>query len=225
MSEQNSKLFALEPSHLEGGKKYFGQGADFVMGVAQLPQLPETDMPEIAFAGRSNVGKSSLLNAVLGRRQLARTSNTPGRTQEMNFFRAGPDNSPIHIVDLPGYGYAKVSKSKVKDWTRMLSLYLKGRVQLRLACLLVDARHGIKDNDAEMMRMLDQAAVPYQVVLTKADKLKKAERAPLIEITTQRLKEFPAAFPLPILTSSEDKTGIDLLKARLYKILADENRS
>ena len=200
------------------------------MGVASLDGLPADDRPEIAFAGRSNVGKSSLLNALLGRKDLARTSNTPGRTQEMNFFSIGHtlENAPIpplYIVDLPGYGYAKVSKSKVKHWTEMLKLYLRGRVSLRLAFVLVDARHGIKENDREMMEMLDVAAVPYQVILTKADKLKKAERPKITQKVEAELSKHPAAFPKPILTSSVDRTGLDLMQGRIYKILSDEARA
>ena len=211
---QECKDFDLMPSDLKQAKIFFKQEACFIMGVAKLQQLPADKLPEIAFAGRSNVGKSSLLNATLNRRALARTSNTPGRTQEMNFFEIGDQ---LNIVDLPGYGYAKVSKTLVKDWTRMLKLYLQGRRSLQMACLLVDARHGVKANDKEMMTMLDEAAVSYQVVLTKADKLVKADRPKIIEKTHKILGEHPAAYPLPILTSSEDKTGIDLLRARVAR--------
>lgn len=212
---QDYQDFDLEKSDLKQAETFFKQEARFMLGVANLEQLPEDSLPEIAFAGRSNVGKSSLLNTTLKRRGLARTSNTPGRTQEMNFFNIGDH---MHIVDLPGYGYAKVSKSLVKDWTKMLKLYLQGRRSLQMACLLVDARHGIKANDKEMMTMLDEAAVSYQVVLTKADKLKKSDRIPIIEQTQKVLLEHPAAYPLPILTSSEDKTGIDILRARIGRV-------
>ncbi len=211
---QDYKDFDLEAADIKAAEVFFRKEANFIQGVAKLEQLPPDRLPEIAFAGRSNVGKSSLLNATLNRKGLARTSNTPGRTQEMNFFSL---DERLYIVDLPGYGYAKVSKTQVKDWTKMLKLYLQGRRSLNMACLLVDARHGVKANDKEMMTMLDEAAVSYQVVLTKAEKLVKADRPKIIDKTQAVLLEHPAAYPLPILTSSEDKIGIDILRARLLR--------
>lgn len=209
---QDSADFHVTDDHLETGRVVFSSAVDFVLGVAHLSQLPKAQVSEIAFVGRSNVGKSSLLNALTGRKNLARASNTPGRTQEMNFFRL---SNQAFLVDLPGYGYAKVTKSDSRNWTALLKSYLKGRAQLRLAIVLIDARHGIKDNDTEMMAMLDAAAVPYQIVLTKADKIKKSDYAPLVEQTAAALKKHPAAFPHPILTSAETKMGMDLLRGRL----------
>jgi GTP-binding protein len=191
-------------------ERIFNGQHEFMLGVAELRQLPDTDLAEIAFAGRSNVGKSSLINDVTGRRVLARTSKTPGRTQELNFFSIGPD--AFILVDMPGYGYAKVSKTKIAAWTKTLKKYLKGRVNIRLACVLVDGRHGLKTNDIEMMEMLDEAAVPYRIVLTKADKVKKDEMAKRLEKTNAILKKHPAAFPEALVTSSEKKIGISELQ-------------
>ncbi len=152
---------------IEAGRKLFARECRFVMGVAQLDGLPEITAPEVAFAGRSNVGKSSLVNALTGRRTLARTSHTPGRTREINFFLLG---ERLMLVDLPGYGYARASKTSIRDWTALVRGYLKGRPNLRRVCLLVDARHGFKDSDRAVMAALDEAAVSYQIVLTKIDK-------------------------------------------------------
>lgn len=200
----------------EARKIFQGQHA-FIMGVAKLEQLPPASLPEIAFAGRSNVGKSSLINALTGRRGLARTSNTPGRTQELNFFDIGPGH--FILVDMPGYGYAKVSKDQVAKWTELLKSYLRGRVPLRLCCILVDARHGLKDTDRDMMKMLDEAAVPYRLILTKADKCRKAELEKTLAATQAELKKHPAAFPHPHLTSSEKKTGIAELQSVLLSLV------
>lgn len=193
----------------EADRIFTGQH-EFMLGVAQLSQLPITHLGEIAFAGRSNVGKSSLINALTARRALARTSNTPGRTQQLNFFNIGPE--AFILVDMPGYGYAKVSKTKIAAWTKTLKDYLRGRVNLRLACVLVDGRHGLKDSDTEMMQMLDGAAVPYRVILTKADKVKKAELDQRITQTNAVLKKHAAAFPEVHVTSSEKRDGIDELR-------------
>lgn len=184
--------------------------AEFMMGVASLPQLPASDLPEIAFAGRSNVGKSSLLNALTGRRALARTSNTPGRTQELNFFNC---KDRLMLVDMPGYGYAKVSKTERNAWGKMIRGYLRGRPHLRCAFVLVDARHGLKENDLEIMTMLDETAVAYRVILTKADKIKAAELTAVSEATREVLKKRAAAFPGLVATSSEKGHGIDELRA------------
>lgn len=181
-------------------------------GVARLPDLPDPVLPEIAFAGRSNVGKSSLLNALTGRKTLARTSNTPGRTRELNFFNLA---GRLMLVDLPGYGYARASKSDIARWNETLRAYLRGRPNLQRLCLLIDARHGLKDGDAEMMEMLDAAAVVYRVVLTKMDKVKLADRDATIQTVAEALKNHPAALPEPLTTSARKNSGISELRADL----------
>ncbi len=155
-------------AEMEAARKLFAGPCDFMLGVAGLEQLPEAHVSEVAFAGRSNVGKSSLLNALTGRNTLARTSNTPGRTQELNYFNLG---DMLYMVDMPGYGYAKVSKEKIAKWTQLIFDYLRGRPTLRCVFILIDARHGLKDSDLDLMKMLDQAAVSYRIVLTKTDKV------------------------------------------------------
>jgi GTP-binding protein len=206
-----------EAEALEAGRLLFARPWHFVMGTPDLASLPEPAAMEIAFAGRSNVGKSSLINAVTGQKALARTSNTPGRTQELNIFAA--DQGPV-IVDMPGYGYAKVSKEVVKKWTRLVFAYLRGRANLRRVYLLIDARHGIKDNDAETLGLLDKAAVSYQIVLTKADKLKSSELAAITEKTKAALAKRPAAYPEIIVTSAETGLGIDRLRAAIATLAA-----
>lgn len=205
------------PAEIGEGRHLFAQACEFVMATAEIEQLPPAALPEIAFAGRSNVGKSSLVNALTGRRTLARTSNTPGRTQQLIFFDLA---GRLGLVDLPGYGYAKVSKTQVAAWTRLLRAYLQGRVTLRRACLLIDARHGAKPGDIEIMTLLDGAAVPYQVVLTKTDKVKPAALAALVADTRILLKRHPAALPEVLATSARDGTGIPELRAALA-MLAD----
>lgn len=195
---------------IEAARVLFAGPCDFMLGVAALEQLPETNRPEIAFAGRSNVGKSSLVNALTGRKTLARTSNTPGRTQQLNFFNLG---DVLNIVDMPGYGYAKVSKTQIADWTKLIFQYLRGRPNLRCVFVLIDARHGIKDSDLELMEMLDEAAVSYRVVLTKTDKLKTQEREKIEQQTLEALKKRAAAFPAVTLTSAEKGAGIPELRA------------
>lgn len=197
---------------IETGRLLFAQECTFLRGVARLDDLPPADLPEIAFAGRSNVGKSSLLNALTGRKTLARTSNTPGRTRELNFFDLG---GRLVLVDLPGYGYARASKSDRSRWNRTLQDYLKGRPNLRRLCLLVDARHGLKDSDEEMMEMLDVAAVVHQVILTKCDKPSASELEKHRAQVVAALKGHPAALPEPFSTSSRDGAGLPALRAEL----------
>lgn len=203
-------------AELEAGRLLFAGPCDFMMGATKLAQLPEAASCEIAFAGRSNVGKSSLLNALTGRRALARTSNTPGRTRELNYFQVGPS---LHLVDMPGYGYARAQKSLVAAWQKLIKEYLRGRPTLRRVFVLVDSRHGIKSNDAEIMDLLDEAAVIYQVVLTKADKIKTGGLDALVERTAKQLLKRPAAHPQIHLTSSEKGTGIAELRAEVARLL------
>ena len=201
-----------EAPDLESGRLLFAQNCNFLISAASFNQLPDTDLPEIAFAGRSNVGKSSLLNALTGRKNLARTSNTPGRTQQVNFFDLG---GRVMLTDLPGYGYAKAAKSVVDQWTRLIKSYLRGRVQLRRVCLLIDSRHGLKDTDREAMVLMDEAAVAYQIVLTKCDKIKAAELEKLLVKTDKEIAKHVAAHPEILVTSSFKSLGIEEMRATL----------
>ena len=201
-----------EAPDLEFGRLLFAQNCDFLISAASFNQLPDTDLPEIAFAGRSNVGKSSLLNALTGRKNLARTSNTPGRTQQVNFFDLG---GRMMLTDLPGYGYAKAAKSVVDQWTRLIKSYLKGRVRLRRVCLLIDSRHGLKDTDREVMALMDEAAVAYQIVLTKCDKIKATELEKLLAKTDKEITKHVAAHPEILVTSSFKSLGIEEMRAAL----------
>lgn len=202
---------------VEAGRLLFTQECRFVTGAADLAGLPLTRLPEVAFAGRSNVGKSSLVNALTNRNALARTSNTPGRTRQLNFFELG---GRLMLTDLPGYGYARVSKHESKRWTELVTDYLKGRALLRRLCLLADARHGLKSGDLTMMGYLDEAAVGYQVVLTKVDKVSETKRERLIDQITTALANRPAALPDCRLTSARDGTGIAELRATLAALAA-----
>ena len=201
----------------------FARPWTFIRGAPSLQTLPPEGPPEIAFAGRSNVGKSSLINALLGRRGLARTSNTPGRTQELNYFvpegfsGAADDLPPLALVDMPGYGFAQAPVSKVAEWTRLVRGYLRGRTTLRRAFVLIDARHGIKNNDAEVLDMLDAAAVSYQLVLTKADKIKPPAVRRLVAETEALAGKRPAAFPGVVATSSEKGEGMGELRAAIAR--------
>ncbi len=195
---------------LEKGRLLFARGADFVKGVVAMDGLPPADRLEICFAGRSNVGKSSLINALTGRKNLARASNTPGRTQEINFFTLGESH---YVVDLPGYGYAEAPVAVVEKWQKLLKAYLSGRVSLRRAFVLIDTRHGIKAVDDEIMTLLDQSAVTFQVVMTKADKVKEAERDKILAQVRKALSKHPAAYPELLMTSSEKGWGIENLRA------------
>src|SRR4051812_8017815 len=192
---------AAQAEAVEAGRRLFARECRFVAGAATLAQIPATALPEVAFAGRSNVGKSSLVNALTGRRTLARVSHTPGRTQQLNFFDLG---GRLMLVDLPGYGYAKVSKSKVRHWTRLTEEFLRGRATLRRLCLLIDSRHGPLAADREMMAMLDTAAVSYQLVLTKTDQTRGPALAGLIQTLAAELAGHRAAHPEIIATSSHD---------------------
>jgi GTP-binding protein len=206
-----------EPSEidLEAGRLLFAQNCDFLISAAAFEQLPDSELPEIAFAGRSNVGKSSLLNALTGRKNLARTSNTPGRTQQVNFFDLG---ERLMLTDLPGYGYARATKSVVEKWTRLIKAYLKGRVQLRRVCLLIDARHGVKSTDREAMELMDTAAVAYQIILTKCDKIKAAELEKLLAKTHKEIAKHVAAHPEIMVTSSFKSQGIEELRVALTSL-------
>jgi GTP-binding protein len=234
MSEEERAAIAAERMRL-----LFARPWAFQMGVAHLEQLPPAEGIEVAFAGRSNVGKSSLINAVLGQSDLARTSNTPGRTQELNFFvpavlnerskkterltsgapRDGDDLNAPTLVDMPGYGFAKAPKGAVKDWTRLVFDYLRGRVTLRRVYVLIDARHGIKPVDSEAMDLLDKAAVSYQVVLTKLDKIAtEPDAAPAVALhkaVSETLRKRPAAHPIILATSSDRGWGIDAIRAEI----------
>jgi GTP-binding protein len=194
----------------------FAQECTFVAGADKMEILPAPTLPEIAFAGRSNVGKSSLINALLNRKSLARISHTPGRTQQLNFFLLG---KRFYIVDMPGYGYAAVSKVKINTWSQLIQNYLKGRVPLKRVFLLIDSRHGFKVTDEAVMEELDRAAVSYQIVLTKADKTPPAEIEILIETIKAKLKKHPAAFPLPLLTSSFTKEGLSPLRETIAELV------
>lgn len=196
------------------GEALFKAPCTFVKGVVRIADLPQDGTPEIAFAGRSNVGKSSLINVLTGRTSLARVSDTPGRTRELNFFTLGKDRA-LYLVDMPGYGYARASKAQVKGWTRLIGDYLKGRRELKRVFLLIDARHGIKENDKETMKLLDEAAVSYQVVLTKADKPKASELAAVQAKVASELAKHPAAYPRILTTSARFGSGIPELRAAI----------
>ncbi|KKB06976.1 GTP-binding protein [Devosia geojensis] len=205
------------PETLEAGRLLFARPFVFVKGCVAISDLPPADRVEIAFAGRSNVGKSSLINALCGTSGLARTSNTPGRTQELNIFES--QSAPLRIVDMPGYGFAQAPEDKVKAWTRLIHKYLTGRPTLRRVYVLVDARHGIKANDQSVMNELDRAAVSYQVVLTKADKPSAGELQKVVAATQAGIAKRPAAHPTAMLTSSEKGSGIAELRAEIAMLL------
>jgi len=199
-----------EADWLEAGRLLFAGPIEFERGVPAMEHLPDASVPEVAFAGRSNVGKSSLINALTGRNKLARASTEPGRTRELNFFRMG---DRLRLVDLPGYGYAKAGRADIERWTMLTRDYLRGRATLKRVILLVDTRHGVKPDDKDVMDALDTAAVSYQVVLTKADKLKPTEAAEIAAQTQAIIAKRPAAHPELRVTSSETGLGIDLLRA------------
>jgi len=200
---------------LERGRLLFAKSCEFVAGAAQLDRLPEMGLPEIAFAGRSNVGKSSLVNALTGRKTLARTSQTPGRTQQLNFFDLA---EVLCLVDLPGYGYAKASKTAIASWTNLVNTYLKGRANLVRVFILIDARHGTKDVDRKVMEMLDIAAVTYQAVLTKCDKVTDVELQMRIAEVEAEFRGHVAAFPGIVATSANTKLGIEDFRAAIAEL-------
>ena len=204
---------------IEQGRLLFAGPVDFMLSVVSMQTLPPPDLPEVCFAGRSNVGKSSLINALTGRKKLARASNTPGRTRELNYFNL---SDRIHLVDLPGYGYARASKTDIAKWTRLTRQFLRGRATLRRVFLLIDSRRGVKDPDLEIMDMLDETAVPYQIVLTKIDKLKKGELEKITVQVTDKIARRPAAHPEMIITSSEKKIGLEMLKAEIVGLASEK---
>jgi GTP-binding protein len=199
---------------LASGEALFKKPCAFIKGVVRVADLPQDGRPEVAFAGRSNVGKSSLINALAGQKSLARVSVTPGRTRELNFFTLGNEGELL-LVDMPGYGYARASQAEVKGWTRLIRDYFKGRRELKRVFLLIDARHGLKESDRDIMTLMDEAAVSYQAVLTKADKPKAPELAAIEAKVGEELAKRPAAYPKLIVTSVRTGTGIPELRAAI----------
>ncbi len=207
-----------DAARIAAAERLFRRPCTFVQGVAEAGQLPEAGLPEVAFAGRSNVGKSSLLNALVGRKQLARTSNTPGRTREVNFFLL---DERAWLVDLPGYGYARAPKGQVAGWNRLIEAYLRGRASLTRVFLLIDARRGLMAADEPILALMDRAAVSYQGVLTKADKLKQAELAGTIDKVRRVLARHPAAHPELLVTSARTGAGLPELRAAVLTLIGD----
>lgn len=205
---------------IEQGRRLFAHPVTFVKSVVVLDLLPDATLPEICFAGRSNVGKSSLLNALCNQKGLARASNTPGRTRELNYFNM---SDRLYLVDVPGYGYARASKTDIAHWTKLTREFLRGRAPLRRVFVLIDSRRGIMDTDIEVMDMLDEAAVTHQIVLTKTDKLKKGQIAKVLADSQAKIAKRPAAHPVVLLTSAEKKTGLAALKAEIVSLALSEN--
>ena len=205
-----------EPDLTEQARRLFAGRVEFLLSAPSLDFLPDPEVAEIAFAGRSNVGKSSLLNAITGRKSIARASVTPGRTQELNFFEVG-DPTVLRLVDMPGYGYAKAPLKVVENWKRLMRDYLRGRVVLKRALVLIDSRHGVKEVDREMMKMLDESAVGYRLVLTKADKIKASELEAVFAATQAEARKHSAAFPVLHVTSAEKGMGIAELRAAVLE--------
>lgn len=210
---------ARQAELVEQGRMLFARPVEFMLSVVNMQSLPAPNLPEVCFAGRSNVGKSSLINALTGQNKLARASNTPGRTRELNYFNL---SDRIRIVDLPGYGYARASKTDIEKWSKLTRQFLRGRAPLRRVFLLIDSRRGIKDPDIEVMGMLDTVAVPYQIILTKIDKLKKGELEKVLESTKTIIARRPAAHPNVIVTSSEKKTGLAEIRAEIVSMADKE---
>lgn len=206
---------------IETGRRLFARPVTFMLSVTRLDDLPPADLPEVCFAGRSNVGKSSLINALTNQKGLARASNTPGRTRELNYFNA---DDRIRLVDLPGYGYARASKTDIAKWTKLTRAFLAGRSALRRVFLLIDGRHGLKASDTEIMAMLDETAVTYQIVLTKRDKMKAGPFAKIEAQTLKAIAKRPAAHPEIITTSSAKSVGLDLLRAEIAGLALPDHR-
>ena len=211
---------AIDADVIEQGRKLFAGDWQFFWASPSIETLPPMAGIEVAFAGRSNVGKSSLINALTGRNNLARTSHTPGRTQELIFFE-GPDKAGLRLVDMPGYGYASAPKSRIASWTELIHKFLQGRASLARVYVLIDARHGFKDADLDVLRTLDKSAVSYQVILTKADQVKPAELEAQITATTAALAKHPAAFPDVLATSSRSGAGMAELRAAIVRLLGE----
>ncbi|MDR1693879.1 MAG: ribosome biogenesis GTP-binding protein YihA/YsxC [Lactobacillaceae bacterium] len=201
---------------LDEAERIFSRPCSFILGVAKLEQLPNASVNEIAFAGRSNVGKSSIINAVTNQKGLAKTSNTPGRTQQINYFNL---DDKVYLVDLPGYGFAKAPDKVVKQWQKLIFTYLQGRPNLMRVFVLIDSRHGVKKIDNEIMQMLDKAAVNYQIVLTKIDKISAKELEKVIEDTKKEIKKHAAAYIKPLITSSAKNIGINELRAEIVSLI------
>jgi len=219
--DHGSDIPAEPPALHAKSRPLFLGPVDFVKGVVALSGLPDSDRVEVAFAGRSNVGKSSLINALTGRNGLARTSNTPGRTQELNYFRMGDDcGLPMFLVDLPGYGYAKVERRRVNKWNQLIRDYLRGRSALRRVMMLIDSRHGLKDNDLEIADMLDEAAVSYQIILTKLDKLKVAERSKIVDTVQAAVSRRVACHPVVLASSAEKGFGLDEIRSAIAELVS-----
>jgi len=212
----SSHFMAFDEAALQAGSELFQSPCTFVKGVTRMDNLPAGDLGEIAFAGRSNVGKSSLLNALTGRKSLAKTSNTPGRTRELNFFALG---ELLFIVDMPGYGFARASKRHIRGWTKLVQDYLKGRASLLRVFLLIDSRHGLKSTDLDTLRLMDEAAVSYQAVLTKTDKLKASELERNASDLAAALARHPAAYPGLIATSARTGAGVNELRAAVAALI------
>ena len=207
-------------AEIEAGRKLFAADWQFAAAAGSAERLPPMKGVEIAFAGRSNVGKSSLINTLTGRKALARTSHTPGRTQELIYFAAGAE-SPLRLVDMPGYGYAEAPKAKVAAWTALIHAYLSGRANLARVYVLIDARHGLKDADAAVLKTLDEAAVSYQIVLTKADQVKQADLEGRVAAIAAALAKRPAAFPEILVTSARDGAGMPELRAAIARVVRE----